>query len=146
MYLATMHIKMTPQELFNEIGKGFEAGNFPSKEGGTCLYRSRFNDSTLKYEKCCLAGMFIPDDEYNQGLENRPAHRVDHICQNSPKFCFEKRKTNFFNPDFSLHSNEDLPFIQKLQNVHDSHDWTKPETFMSAVAAAFKEYGHEIIA
>lgn len=141
MYIAKITPKTTPQEMFDEIKKGLEAGNFPAYDSSSrlCKYRYRSQNCSegQDFDKCCLAGMFI--DTYDSKMDEGGA--IDALFYNR-----YLSKQDF--PDFLFKEVEGVTLFRGLQMCHDNLFVTSPEwndeTFLNNVKRTFKLYGMEV--
>ncbi len=131
MYEAKMTAETTPQELFDEIKKSLEGGNFPgrnmsldNKVNGLCKYR------TSDGLRACLIGSFIPNDNYNVRFEGM-----------SPIVALEESGINV--PAFLKQS---TPLAGSLQSIHDNHSWHPDmnNDFLEKIKRRLSEFGHVV--
>jgi hypothetical protein len=106
------------QQVFDYVVEKLrEQGCQSISEGGNCLYRG---PNGLK----CAAGHLIPDDKYDERMENGLILGSNHCLSNS-------LVTSFFES-----TGVNLTLAASLQNVHDHH-WNDFEQVLRARAKVF---------
>lgn len=142
MYHAEVSAETTPQELYDEIAKCYEAGNFPAVDAqGLCQYRMPASCTQERERRACPIGSFIPDDCYSSDMEGSGVSAIIVMAN-------KVRPDALVFPAFAL---EVFPEISvknlatALQDLHDRFDWaTERSRFLKDVRATFAQYGHDV--
>jgi hypothetical protein len=124
MYLYTLTKETTPQQFFDAIKEGCKQRNFPSfiedvtgHHGISCMYRNGSG-------KCCVVGMFIPDDKYNERMEKTAALQV-------------VKEYNLVTPEWLIPE-----LLNVLQGIHDRmcrSEWNDSE-FLVSIKDTLEKY------
>lgn len=109
---------MTPQEIFEAavnhmVTMGRRSGYFDGDNKFKCCYRTEHGDK-------CVAGLFIPDECYTEGMEGRTISDVLIWHRELPAW---------------MHENWRL--LGRLQLIHDRDRWDHIERGFRAVAEDF---------